>query len=91
MKQGVAEAEGFSELLGRVSQTLRGTLGEDEQLSFSFFYLPPDYQSLEYAIGGMYPAHVRFGDQTHILKANNPPFMAFYADHPPVGSARAGV
>ncbi|MGE4295036.1 MAG: response regulator [Campylobacterales bacterium] len=83
IKQGVAQKDGFSQLLGRVSQTLRGTLSEDEQLSFSFFHLPPEYDRLEYAIGGMYPAHVRFGESTVALKANNPPFMAFMPDIQP--------
>lgn len=77
VKQSVAEQESFSQLLERVCQTLRGALSEDEQLSFSFFYLPPEYDRLEYAIGGMYPAYVGFDGQSVPLKANNPPFMAF--------------
>jgi CheY-like chemotaxis protein len=77
VKQAVAEEESFTQLLERVSQTLRGTLGEEEQLSYSFFYLPPDFKQLEYAIGGMYPAQVMDSDRPLKLQANNPPFMSF--------------
>ncbi len=77
VKQAVAEEESFEQLLERVSQTLRGILGEEEQLSFSFFHLSPGFDRLEYAIGGMYPAQLMDSDRILSLQANNPPFMAF--------------
>ena len=77
VKQSVLEGSSFAVMLEKVCQTLRNTLGEEEQLSYSFFHIPPDYQSIEYAIGGMYPAFVRHDEGTVPLQANNPPFMTF--------------
>ena len=90
VKQSVAEQEPFEKLLERVSQTLRGALSEDEQLSFSFFHLPPGYEVIEYAIGGMYPAYVGYGNEVQPLKANNPPFMAFMPTISPAVTAVPG-
>lgn len=91
VKQSVSQGDDFATMLERVCQTLRNTLGEEEQLSYSFFHIPPDYQSIEYAIGGMYPAYVGYSGGSLALSANNPPFMTFMPTITPATHATPGL
>lgn len=78
VKIGLAEEGGsFADLLESLAATLRQSLSENEQLSFSIFYFDIEKKMLHYAIGGMYPSLLVDNSKLTKLKANNPPFMSF--------------
>lgn len=77
VKQFIDKTEGLEQLLAAFASSMKKVLDEMEQVSFTFLYIDGAGKTVEYAIGGMYPALVADGEKIHSLKANNLPFMNF--------------
>jgi len=67
----------FEEFSSRILESLRGILGEDEQLSYSVFSFNPEMTEVEYSIGGMYPTYLKCNGEIKELKANYLPILNF--------------
>jgi serine phosphatase RsbU (regulator of sigma subunit) len=78
VKQSLDEKLSFQETADAFGKSLEYILSDLEQLSASFFYIPPDFSYIEYFTAGMYPAVVHDGERKIELKANNIPFMNFF-------------
>jgi serine phosphatase RsbU (regulator of sigma subunit) len=79
VKQALDKRLSFQETADEFGRSLEYILSDLEQLSASFFYIPSDFQHVEYFSAGMYPAVVQDGNETIELKANNIPFMNFFS------------
>ncbi|MCV6607749.1 MAG: fused response regulator/phosphatase [Campylobacterales bacterium] len=75
LKQAVNVVDNLDELLGKLLESLKGILAEEEQLSYTVFHISADRKKLRYVNGGMYPTYVMDGAKMVELKANNLPIM----------------
>lgn len=77
IRQFINYAPTLDRLGERLIESLREILDEEEQLSYSIFFITPDRKQISYSIGGMYPAYLKDGEKILPLKANSLPILNF--------------
>ncbi len=77
IRQFINHTPTFERLGERLIEALREILDDEEQLSYTIFYISPDRKQISYTIGGMYPAYIRDGGTLIPLKANSLPILNF--------------
>ncbi len=77
LKESVHSAQNLDELSRKLLGSIRLILEDEEQLSFSILHLSADLQTLDYTIGGMYPALIKTSGGLIRLRANCLPIMSF--------------
>lgn len=77
IRQFINYTQDLKHLGSRLLEALREILDEDEQLSYSLFHISADGKTIDYSIGGMYPAILKDGEEIVLLKANSLPILNF--------------
>jgi len=77
IRQFINFTQDLKHLGARLLEALREILDEEEQLSYSLFHISADRKTIDYSIGGMYPAILKDGEEIVLLKANSLPILNF--------------
>jgi CheY-like chemotaxis protein len=77
VRQFINYTRDLKHLGSRLLEALREILDDEEQLSYSFFHISADCKTIDYSIGGMYPAILKDKERTVTLKANSLPILNF--------------